>query len=247
MTTFAIGIVHNEQDIVGATVRHLLEQGVDQILVVNHRSTDRTADVLGAIGAEYLGRIEVWLDHDRYFHQKKLTNELVAAARARGADWILPFDADEFWVPTKHRNLVDAVLAADIHGADTIAARVYSHLDRMRRVRDPAPLPKLAIAVRSRVARGFRTGNHATEPEGVVVLEDLVEVREIPYRSEEHFVRKMRERLASMLPDSPEHEHVHYKACDGLSEAQLRVRYRQMQDRPCVLDPIRTQFARFMG
>jgi glycosyltransferase involved in cell wall biosynthesis len=240
MKIHGLCIAHNEADVLGQTTRHLLEHGVDALTIINHRSTDGTAEVLEELGTRYPGRLEVWRRDDRYYRQQPLTNELAQAARAGGADWLLPFDADEYWIPRRHTTLRAAFASADYAGVDTLRARVYHHLSWRRRPPQAAHLPK--VAIRATPVRHFLCGNHHVDPGGRQVDGELVEIRELSYRGEDHFVRKMRERIATLRPDSPPGENTHYKARVGLSELELREQWRSMQDAPSIVSPIPSRF-----
>lgn len=93
---WAVTMVRNEADIVGHTIRHLLDQGIAGILVVDHRSTDGTMNVLREIAAED-PRVHVGVYADEAYRQGRVMSHLADRARRAGADWVIPFDADEFW------------------------------------------------------------------------------------------------------------------------------------------------------
>lgn len=51
-SVWAVTTVRDEADIIGHTVRHLLRQGVDGVIVLDHRSTDGTSAVLAELTSE---------------------------------------------------------------------------------------------------------------------------------------------------------------------------------------------------
>lgn len=257
MKIVALMMVHNELDILEPAIRHLFDHGVAGMLACDHRSTDGSRERLDALAREFQGRMEVWRDEGRVFQQMRITNDLAQAARAFGADWLLPVDADEFWIPLRHATLAEAFADAETAGADTVRARVFQHLDWTRRLQHPQELPKLAMRARPRARarvpldalfektmrpRQFLTGNHQTEPNGTAVMEYLVEVREISYRGPDHYVRKTRERIETLRPDGPTGENVHYKQRIGLSDAQLVAQWRERDAGPSVVSPIPSRF-----
>jgi hypothetical protein len=91
-----ISIFRNEEDLVDANLRHHLAQGVDLLLIADNNSTDATARVLER-AAKGDRRIRWSRTGDIGFHQAEVVTELARTAMRRGATWILPFDADEFW------------------------------------------------------------------------------------------------------------------------------------------------------
>lgn len=72
-----------------------LSLGLDHVLVLDNGSSDGTDAVLERI-AQRDERVS-WVRNDSTFDQEKLTTELAREAVRRGADWLVPFDADEFW------------------------------------------------------------------------------------------------------------------------------------------------------
>jgi hypothetical protein len=89
-----ISIVRDEADIVRMTLLYHLAIGCDNILVIDNGSTDATPRVLEKLSRRY--PVE-WVRDDGPFRQAELTTELAREAARNGADWVVPFDADEFW------------------------------------------------------------------------------------------------------------------------------------------------------
>lgn len=94
MQIYGLMMVRNEADIVGITIRHHLAQGIDHFLVVDNGSTDGTDRVLEELSRDQRVR---WVRSTGEFRQADITTELAREAYLRGADWVLPIDADEFW------------------------------------------------------------------------------------------------------------------------------------------------------
>lgn len=95
MKIFGISMVRNEADIIGLTVLHHLSLGLDRILILDNGSTDGTDEILRLLGKED-ERVK-WIRDDSPFDQATITTELAREAYRQGADWVVPFDADEFW------------------------------------------------------------------------------------------------------------------------------------------------------
>jgi hypothetical protein len=91
---FAVMMVRNERDILPVNLRYHLESGIDHILIADNGSTDGTAAILEEFAATE--RVHVFA-RPGPFHQADTTTELAREAFLRGARWVLPIDADEFW------------------------------------------------------------------------------------------------------------------------------------------------------
>jgi glycosyl transferase family 2 len=90
-------MVRNEGDVIEAFVRHHAEI-FDELVVVDHRSIDGTGETLEALVREGLP-LEVRSESSPVHRQSAVLTALMReAAKARGADWVVPLDADEFLV-----------------------------------------------------------------------------------------------------------------------------------------------------
>ena len=94
MKIFGVMMVRNEADILRINVLHHLDQGVDYFLIVDNGSWDGTDGVLQKMSRN--GRVG-WIRDPGPYHQSEITTELAREAFHRGADWVVPIDADEFW------------------------------------------------------------------------------------------------------------------------------------------------------
>ena len=95
MTVVAITMVRDEEDIIDWTLQHLLDQVVDHIIVADNLSVDETPWKLAALAST--GKVTVIQDDEPgYYQDKKMTDLAHMAAADFDAEWILPFDADEY-------------------------------------------------------------------------------------------------------------------------------------------------------
>jgi hypothetical protein len=107
-------VVRDGVGTVRAALLHHLSLGCERIHVVDNGSTDGTTTVLERLAA----RTPItWRSDLRPYDQSALTTELVHEAARAGADWVLVFDHDEFWVSERPLREVLAEAAADGVGA----------------------------------------------------------------------------------------------------------------------------------
>ena len=190
-SVWAVLMVKNEIDVVERTIRHLLNQGVDGVLVADNGSTDGTLERLQHLARED-ARVFVGLDREPAYYQAAKMDYLARAAARAGADWITPVDADELWFGGEGR-LVDAlrsasgsIAVAEIHNAFPNSSS--SEQDLWRIDVQPARLQKVAFRF-ARLAR-LHHGNHAVDRLGQP--RRLLYILHLPWRSREQFVRKVR-------------------------------------------------------
>lgn len=223
MAVFGIAMVRDEADIVGSTVAHMLTQ-VDHVIVADNGSVDGTREILAGLDVEVIDDPEVG-----YYQSAKMTMLARRAAEA-GADWVVPFDADEWWY-TPHAATIAEFLGQFGPQWLTVSADLYDHVatgadpdkvnpvERMRWRRvNAVPLPK--VACRPRTDLVIHQGNHgASYDSGATVQPGLI-VRHFPYRSAEQFVRKARNGAeAYKATDLPETTGQHWRQYGALLEA----------------------------
>jgi glycosyltransferase involved in cell wall biosynthesis len=94
---FAIALVKDEMDIIGYTISHLLNDGIDGVIVADNLSSDLTGAVLRSMEKKYgPDRVVLKYDNEPAFYQSRKMNLLAEmAVEDFGATWVMPFDADE--------------------------------------------------------------------------------------------------------------------------------------------------------
>lgn len=189
---WAVAMVRNERDIIGTTVRHLLGQDMDRVLIVDNGSTDDTLDVLRAVGDP---RLVIGCDREPGYYQAAKMTSLALWAGQHGADWVVPFDADELWSApgtTLGRHLATcpaAVARADIHNAFPTRDP-----DIWRMELGPDPMRK--VAFRPHRLAILDTGNHWVSRPGEVCTG--LGLLHLPWRSEEQLTGKLRQGAAAI-------------------------------------------------
>jgi hypothetical protein len=86
--------VRNEAWVLGLSLRAAM-MWVDEIVVLNHCSTDETGNILREIKAEYRDRLHILEDDDPVWHEMALRQRMLQAARSLGATHLALVDADE--------------------------------------------------------------------------------------------------------------------------------------------------------
>jgi hypothetical protein len=243
-TAVAIVAAHNEADIIGAVISHLIEQGL-LVYLIDHRSTDRTAE----IAAPFLGRGLLAIEPfpgDRFPHARDafawtdiLTRKTELSAEL-DADWFIHHDADEFREsPWEHLTLLEAIRRVDRLGYNAIDFEVFNFQptdDTFRPGEDPqhtfrffepgAAWDKAQVkcwkkqsAAPDLVSSG---GHDVTFPDRRVFPIRFL-LRHYPFRSQAHGTRKVfKERRPRRLPEETSRGwHVHY---DGIAEGEAFVR-----------------------
>lgn len=136
-------MIKNEADIIEAFVRHNLAL-LDQLLVIDHQSSDATVAILSALRAEGLP-VELMRDTAIAFRQGDRIGELARLAFHRyGADHVFALDADEF-ILAPSRALLEARLAG-------LRAGAHASLSWRNYVPEDAPPPAVHPFERIRLA-----------------------------------------------------------------------------------------------
>ena len=195
-SVWAVTMVRNEEDTIGRTVRHLFRQGVDGVIVADNLSTDGTARVL----RELAEGLPVHVAHDglvAYYQGTKMT-VLADMARRSGADWIVPFDADELWFAR------DALLADWLRTSDVpvVGARIHNVFPALTddaadqnpfsrlRLMDLSPSPYTKVAFRAIPGATIEMGNHGVLRRGPYG-DHALRIAHFPWRSLEQLKDKV--------------------------------------------------------
>ena len=93
-----VSMAKNEADIIESFVRYYMTF-VDGMIIVDHNSDDDTGKILGELQSEYPSLIVDQFSSIEYIQAEVMTNLVKVAANELDADWILPFDIDEFLIP----------------------------------------------------------------------------------------------------------------------------------------------------
>lgn len=198
MAIWAVTMVRDELDILPYTLTHLANEGIAGMIVADNGSTDGTREWLHDLDLT----CDLVIEHDDevgYYQSRKMTR-LAHQAFDRGADWVIPFDADELWHLPINRPLP---YAFEREGCNAMFAQLYNyfptssdgdHPNPFVRIQhrdvEPAPLPKVAVAKNPTVT--IAQGNHnASGAEPFLISPSSITVAHFPWRSPEQFARKI--------------------------------------------------------
>ncbi len=129
---------------------------------------------------------------------------LAADAAMMGAEWIVPFDADEVWLALDGRRIADVLAEQE---ASVVTAQLVNHVAALGDDMDVPPverigwrhvngLPLPKVACRACLPVTIAAGNHGAHyPSGIE--HGLLQVRHFPYRSPEQFVQKAKNGAAA--------------------------------------------------
>lgn len=191
---WAVSVVRNEADIIAASIGHLLDQGVDGVLVCDHLSTDGTSEILASL-ARSDRRIHLTRDSHPGHVQAERVTRLAQRVWWAGAGWVVPFDADEFWyardtsLTTMLRATRASIVRAEVH--DLVPAGDADGVDlRLREYRVDAVKSLTKVAFRANPLVMVGPGNHGVNLGGDTTGGAMI--AHLPYRSPEQMARKFR-------------------------------------------------------
>ena len=206
MQIWGISTVRNEADIIELTVRHIISEGIDYLIIADNLSHDGTREILEGLAQEL--PITVVDDLDPAHRQSEKMTALAEQAVAGGADWIVPIDADEIW-RSRNGTVRDAIEGTS---SNIIVAPVFDHHPRptmrggsiIERMPWNRTTQYAKVAYRWHPGAVITDGNHwvkslPREPDRERLLID-----HYPFRSWPQFRRKMRQGAAALaLTDLP--------------------------------------------
>jgi glycosyltransferase involved in cell wall biosynthesis len=117
-------IARNEWPLLGISITHALVNHVDELIVVDHASTDETKAGLAVLQKRWGNKIQVVHMCEGTFHHEEANLLLKSMYRDRNFDWVYPIDSDEFLITPNNQSLKE--LLADVP-SDYVAARYQLH------------------------------------------------------------------------------------------------------------------------
>ena len=227
----AVSMVRDEEDIIAHTLGLMLSQ-VDHAIIADNLSTDGTRDIL-----ESFDRVTVIDDPEEgYFQADKMTT-LAHLAGDMGAEWVVPFDADEAWWLPDFSNI----------NADVTLARPHVYVPQPQDPDDPNPITRITYrlpAVEKQPKVCFRyhpdaqlhMGQHDVVRPGPRA--DGGTVRHYQYRTLEQVRRKVSNGVGAYNATKlPSLYGTHWRTLNDLDDAGLEAWWKEYQSQPLVHDP----------
>ena len=230
-SVWAVSIVKNEIDVVEWSIRHQLEQGIDAVLIADNGSTDGTVDVLMDLARDL--PIHVAVDEWPAWDQAVKTTLLAGEARRAGADWVIPFDADEFWfalgvsVAEHLRRSTATVEVAQMHNLFPLADGAEASWPKTVYRLDSTPSSYEKVAFRSHRTLSVSAGNHDVYRWGR--RQTGLRIAHLPWRSFEQMERKAAQGAAATAAAGlPSGVNKHWAALAALPREDQLQRWQQI-------------------
>lgn len=245
VNVWAVTMVRDEIDIIEQTVRHIASEGIAGLIVADNGSTDGTWEWLNDSVDSLPCATTIERDNELGYYQSAKMTRLAQMAFAEGAEWVVPFDADEIWYNGQASLTIVDTIAQLKPGYHCLDARLFNHFPTSaddaaetnppQRIvnRDPkaAPLPKVIVAQRCDVviAQGNHNAYWTDEPGRRVNIE--IEVAHFPWRNPDQFERKIRNGYeAYRATDLAEDMGAHWRSYGRILEAQGSAGLREVWD-----------------
>ena len=225
----AVSTTYNEVDLIAKTISHLLGNGIERIWVAD-ASDDGTKEVLASFP-----EVTVVNDTEDHHFQPRWINALTDDAREAGADWVIPFDADEFWYAQDGRTIAEAL--ADLPESTAVCvAAPFQHVDWEMRHPDHAAMSKMAF--RPQPGAEVVNGNHRVVGYDGDLNFECLAIREIMFRGLEHLNVKCRARVDRIDPSLDEGDGHHQRVLAAMDDAGRAADWAERLAAATVHDPI---------
>ncbi|RPG17992.1 MAG: hypothetical protein CBC84_001630 [Pelagibacteraceae bacterium TMED124] len=90
-------LIRNEEDLIAENILFHFKQGVDQFIVMDNLSSDKTVQIINDLG-HFIPIKLISQKEDNYNQSLWVTSMARTAASKYEADWVINNDADEFWI-----------------------------------------------------------------------------------------------------------------------------------------------------
>lgn len=239
MKIAAVCTAYHEADILPWSVEHLLAEGVDHVYIeVPLGDRETIAAMRGIHDVTITPMVELY--HDQPASINRMARKSARATAAFDFNnedvWILPFDADEFWFACRPDQNIRQALKAVPPEVGVLKVGMLQQRDWHYREGVFKPLPKVAYRWCPEADIGL--GNHSVAGVPGEDRYNVLSLREIQYRSFEHFCRKVEERTRTLDPNADPTQGFHITQHSGKSEEELRKAWEALCEPAVTWDPI---------
>jgi glycosyltransferase involved in cell wall biosynthesis len=244
---YAISMVRDEKDIIKYSINYLMSQNIDGMIIADNMSEDGTQFILSRLQEKWGDMLTIVQDNEpAYYQSQKMTDLAHLVHKDFGAEWIIPFDADEFWY-SKHGKIgpvlknteEDVVIAPVWHmvlkNSDDMNLPPQARMNYRRE--QPEQFPVVAFRYNSDII--IHQGNHDVDHAGARI-HGTIEVKHYQYRSFSQFVHKVRNGAeAYNATDLPYGQGQHWREYSAMSDEDLQKEWDQMSNEVnLVYDPL---------
>jgi len=223
----AVTMVRDEADVIGWTLAHMLSQA-DHVIVADNRSVDQTRAIL-----DQFDHVTVIDDPEVGYYQADKMTRLAHLAGDMGAEWVIPFDADEAWT----------INPADLADTDVVEAHPYVYVPRSAepnplrwswRLPEPERLKKVCFRYHPHVR--LHMGNHNVDRPGRRT--NGAQVRHYQYRSLAQVARKVRQGAEAYdATNLPVTDGSHWRELATKTDDELKAWWEAYVTQPLVFAP----------
>jgi hypothetical protein len=244
MELWGVTMVRDEIDILPYTITHLFNEGLDHFIVADNRSVDGTREWL--LNATTTFPLLVVNDEIVGYHQAKKMTALLHEAVTLGADWVIPFDADELWYDAEGITVKERIeqgwdtdlleIGQWVHyttsGDDQNEPNPFLRMP----YRDPEMSRLSKVIVRAADDVALTQGNHQARAERPLnIIRPPIQIEHFPWRGPEHYERKIRNGIEAYdaAPEQSVYEAQHWRAPARVLREQGPAALREMYFRNC--------------
>lgn len=140
---FGVLMTRDSEDLLAVNILRHLQTGCDRVLVVDNGSSDGSHRILRRLAKRH--PVE-WTSDTGALNQSEIVTAMAADAHAKGADWVIPLDTDEFWHAT--RPFDEILREAEVAGVGALEAPRIEFVQR-REQRRSSPAGALHATMRA--------------------------------------------------------------------------------------------------
>jgi glycosyltransferase involved in cell wall biosynthesis len=238
---FVLMMVKNEIDVIESNINYLSTQDIDEIFIADNLSTDGTYELLQRI--KWNGAcppITLFRDEEVGYYQSAKMNKWSRDCFEKGADYVIPIDADEIWYSLDNsKTLGEAIKTND--GIDVFVANSidfiptilddFNQTNFIKRMNYKKVNSDSFSAVAFNYHQGYELemGNHNIINHPGKRGQQILGIRHYQYRSFPQFVRKVQNgKTAYDNTNFPSFMGSHWRTLGSLTDQELQNRWLEL-------------------